>query len=568
VTTTLQGKTQLRLSPLIRQMKIKTKDLSVEPLDLDASFAWAQKQFVAKIQEEYNAGRPIRIIVLKGRQLGISTASEAVLFNWCFMHPGANALVLSKSTADSEYLFEMTKLMWDNWPFRELFTESHKSVRRLSWKETGSSMKIATAKGKEVGRGQTIHAVHCSEVAFYPDPEGLMTALKQAVPDKPGTVILLESTANGAGNWFHQEWFAAKAGESDFIPLFFPWYLHEEYSFPDTTLTYDRLTKEERDLMEKFEGLGIPQLAWRRWCIRNKCNNDEDVFHQEYPCDDHEAFLTTGRNIFPLDKLDACYEPRNGAQGYLSPLRDPTKRQGQFFKSKDGELRIFKHPHDRQKYVIAGDPTRTTWGDPACIQVLNRYTFEQCAVWHGHVEPAEFADRLAELGYYYNTATVNCEIEGGGLATIAILKDKMFYPDVWRYRQMDRMPGQVTNSFGWSMNWQRKQMAVAFVIDCLGQGMLKIHDEKTYEQMANYVSLKYGELGPASEKGNDDAVTSLAIAVATIRMELDSARDPMEMFQSYSLELEGNVFKPPVAEVSNTNDIGGMPFWQMNEDDY
>jgi len=75
-------------------------------------------------------------------------------------------------------------------------------------------------------------------------------------------------------------------------------------------------------------------------------------------------------------------------------------------------------------------------------------------------------------------------------------------------------------------------------------------------------------LGPASEKGNDDAVTSLAIAVATIRMELDSARDPMEMFQSYSLELEGNVFKPPVAEVSNTNDIGGMPFWQMNEDDY
>ena len=92
-------------------MKIKTKDLTIEPLDLETPFAWAQKQFAAKIQEEYNAGRPIRIIVLKGRQLGISTVSEAVLLNWCFMHPGANSLVLSKSTADSEYLFEMTKLI-------------------------------------------------------------------------------------------------------------------------------------------------------------------------------------------------------------------------------------------------------------------------------------------------------------------------------------------------------------------------------------------------------------------------------------------------------------------------
>ena len=89
------------MSPLLRQMKIKTKDLTIEPLDLTTAFAWAQKQFAAKIQELLDAGKPIRIIVLKGRQLGISTVSEAVLLNWCFMYPGANSLVLSKSTADS-----------------------------------------------------------------------------------------------------------------------------------------------------------------------------------------------------------------------------------------------------------------------------------------------------------------------------------------------------------------------------------------------------------------------------------------------------------------------------------
>jgi hypothetical protein len=179
-----------------------------------------------------------------------------------------------------------------------------------------------------------------------------------------------------------------------------------------------------------------------------------------------------------------------------------------------------------------------------------------------------FADRLAELGYYYNTATVNCEIEGGGLASVSILTSKMFYPNVWRYRQADRMPGQITNSFGWSMNWQRKQMAVSYVIDLLGQKMLKIHDEITYDQMANYVSLRYGELGPASEKGKDDAVTSLAIAVGTICLELESSRgrSPDEVFQSYTMELSGNVFSSPAPAGPPVADIGGAPFWEAMSD--
>lgn len=550
----------------MKAMKIKTKKLQVIDLDLDDDFAWAQRQLIATIQEQYNAGKPVRIIILKARQLGLSTATEAVLFNWCFMHPGANSLVLSKDTDSAEGLFEMSKMMWENWPFRSLFTETHNSIRKLSWLETGSSMKIATAKGKDTGRGGTIHAAHLSEFAFYPFPEDTMKSLNQAMPNDPGTIMVIESTANGAGNLFHQEWFRAKAGESDFIPLFFPWYLHDEYSFPDTTLAYEDLSKIERDLMAKFVGLGLPQLAWRRWCIVNKCGNDLSTFHQEYPCDDHEAFLTTGRNIFPLDKLDECYEALNGAQGMLTPITDPTKKQGQFFKDSSGSLTIFRYPGEGQKYVIAGDPTKTTWGDPACIQVFNFHTFEQVAVWHGPSEPVAFAHRLAELGYFYNSGVVNCEIEGGGLASIAILTSKLFYPNVWRYRQMDKQPGQMSNAYGFSMNWQRKQMSISFVIDLLGQGILKIHDELTRDQMANYVSLRYGELGPASEHGCDDAVTSLAIAIATICMELEGSRDPAASLQSYKLELEGNVFSPPEPERVMTNDIGGVPPWLMNDE--
>jgi hypothetical protein len=314
--------------------------------------------------------------------------------------------------------------------------------------------------------------------------------------------------------------------------------------------------------------MGLPQIAWRRWCIRNKCNNDVDKFMQEYPSEDHEAFLTTGRNRFPLELLAECYEPRNGAVGFLTPITDATRQQGKFHHDPTCNLRIFKEPGTNEEYVVAGDPSRTTYGDPACVQVINRHTYEQVAVWHGHVEPAELAYRIAELGYYYNQAEVNCEIEGGGLATVNLLTTHLFYPRVWRWRMMDRAPGAITNTFGFSMNWQRKQAVVAYMIELLGNHMLTLHDEETYEQMRDYVTLPNGEMGPARSSGHDDAVTSLGIAVATIQIPLQSGRVSPDPLQSYSMDLGGNVFRPPAEEVQMHSDINGMPWWEEIDSEY
>ena len=131
------------------------------------------------------------------------------------------------------------------------------------------------------------------------------------------------------------------------------------------------------------------------------------------------------------------------------------------------------------------------------------------------------------------------------------------------------MPGSMTNTFGWSMNWQRKQMAISFVIDLFGQKMLRIHDEVTYDSDGQLCIAHYGELGPASEKGTDDAVTSLAIAVGTIQLDLAQSHDPREALQSYSLELAGNVFEPPSpAPTMQSGDIGGMTWWEAMEDPF
>jgi hypothetical protein len=171
------------------------------------------------------------------------------------------------------------------------------------------------------------------------------------------------------------------------------------------------------------------------------------------------------------------------------------------------------------KYVVAGDATKTIEGDAACIQVLNRFTFEQVAVWHMHLDAVPFAHELMKLGYYFNTALLNCEIEGPGYATIGVILDNG-YPDVWFHRWADKAPGKVAQQYGWSTNYQRKHWAMEKVKYLLSQkGGLTIHDRLTHDQMENYVYLNNGEMGPASNGLNDDAVMAMAIACVTTLTE-------------------------------------------------
>jgi len=352
----------------------------------DSEFAWAQRRFCQEVENQYNAGKPVRIIVLKARQLGISTATEGIIFNWSFLHPGANSLVIAHESDSSRGLFEMTKRYWDTWPFKSAFKQRYNTRSELSWEDTGSHIKVATAKNMTTGRSSTLHAVHASECAFYPDAETLWTGLNQTIPNVHGSLVVLESTANGIGNWFHKEWLKAEQGESDFVPLFFPWWKHHEYSVATTICTKAELDADEIRLLQM--GATYEHLAWRRWAIINKANGDLDMFMQEYPATPEEAFITSGRPIFSHTRLKECFVKEQGHRGYFSDVQDGTVR---FNPDRSGNLRIFRRPapHDRRqdRYFVSGDPSKVISGDPACIQVINRATFEQVAVWHGRVDP-------------------------------------------------------------------------------------------------------------------------------------------------------------------------------------
>lgn len=440
----------LALKPLLSQLKIKTKSLETRPFDLDyvdpnpqvgdvGDFGWAQRSFCAEIERQYNAGKPVRIIVLKARQLGLSTATEAVLFWWVFIHPGTNGLVMTHEARQSMELFNMTKLYWETWAFRDSFHLKYATKQHMFWEETRSQLAIATAKNVKGGRGSTVHALHASEAAFYEDPETLFTGMNQTIPNRHGTIVVKESTANGVGNYFYDEWQVAKEGGSDYVPLFFPWFKHYEYKLHTTLNVRSELDAEEKQLIRL--GASFEHIAWRRWAIANLTNGDIQQFMQEYPSTDEEAFIVSGSPIFSHFHLKKCYQPEDGYQG---DLFDTPSGRVKWVPSDTGELTIFRAPKSgdtrNDRYFVSGDPSETVEGDPACIQVMNRETLEQVAVWHGRCDPIVFAEIMMRIGKFYNYAMLCPEVEGGGQATIGTILSRG-YPNVWLDKRPDRVRG-------------------------------------------------------------------------------------------------------------------------------
>jgi hypothetical protein len=499
----------LNLRPLLSELTIKTKQLKYKKLNLTTGdeFAWAQNQLVDEVERQYNAGLPVRIIVLKARQLGISTVTEGILFWWTFIHKGVNGLILAYRSDTAEDIFNMTKTYWDTWPFKDHYTQKYATRKQLQWVETGSALRVATA-GSRGGRGSTFHAIHATECAFYQDPRGLMGGLEQTLPHEHGTIEVLESTANGVGNWWHERWQAAEAGDNDYVPLFFPWFKHYEYRRKTTLCIPQELTADERHIISL--GADYENIEWYRWALGNRADGDEAMLLQEYPSTPEDAFIATGRPVFSPQFLKECYEP---AKGYRGTLIRNDNGKVKWQADEAGGLTIFRAPARdgrEDRYMVSGDPSMTVDGDPACVQVFSRETMEQVAVWHGRIDPSSFAEVMMRIGEYYNNAMLCPEVEGGGYGTIALILDRG-YPNVWQHRWHDRAPGKAAMNYGWSTNGNRKLQAVGRVQKLIYEHAITIHDRKTYSQMFNYTFLDNGEMSNANDEDHDDAVMALCI---------------------------------------------------------
>ena len=291
-----------------------------------------QKKLRDTIAELRDNGKPVRIIILKARQMGFSTYTEADCFHQTVTNKMYNSTIIAHEEQASQNLYNMFKRYYENLPdaltpmrkrnnAKELLFENPTADDVVKRRNPGlqSSVKVATAKNTATGRSQTINYLHASEVAFWDNPKETFTGLLQCVPRTANSTVIMESTANGVGDYFYDMWQNAVAGKNQFVPLFFPWFEMADYSIPfESEEEKEKFIKEVEYTFKDQEGRTIyteekeimldhnvtyEQLNWRRWCIANNCGGDVDQFHQEYPCTPDEAFIASGRPRFNASVL-------------------------------------------------------------------------------------------------------------------------------------------------------------------------------------------------------------------------------------------------------------------------
>lgn len=260
----------------------------------------AQLYIHARLEAQLKETGKVRAVLLKGRQQGCSTLIQARFLHRVITTRGKKAFILTHELEATKNLFDMTKRYYENLPEGLCPKADKSSARELRFNDFDSGYSVGTAGNKSTGRSQTIQLFHGSEAAFWENTADHDTGILQAVSSHSGTEIILESTANGIGNYFHQMWCNAISGKSDYQAIFIPWYWQDEYTSKTPNF---KLSDEEAYIYDIYrdDGLTLAHMDWRRVKISGFSGDEEaalDHFKQEYPMSAEEAFRNPIDNVF------------------------------------------------------------------------------------------------------------------------------------------------------------------------------------------------------------------------------------------------------------------------------
>jgi hypothetical protein len=253
----------------------------------------AQQYVHEKLEEQKRKTGKVRAIILKGRQQGMSTLVGGRFYWLSSMMRGEKAYIIAHEQAASDNLFGLVKRYHENNPLAPHTGTAN--AKELIFDRLDSGYKVATAGTKDVGRSATTQLAHLSEFAFWQNADLHLAGLGQTVSDMPGTEIIIESTANGTGNSFHQLWQGAESGENEYLAIFVPWFWQDEYS---ADVPEDFELSADDALYKRTYNLSLEQMAWRRNKIASFGKDREYLFDQEYPASAQKAFISATTDPF------------------------------------------------------------------------------------------------------------------------------------------------------------------------------------------------------------------------------------------------------------------------------
>jgi hypothetical protein len=434
-------------------------------------------------------------IVLKARQVGITTYIAARFFVQTITQPGTLSMQVTQDRESAEDIFRIVRRFWENLPDearKGFLRTSYRNARQLVFPHLDSEYCLASAE-ENAGRGRTIQNLHCSEVSRWGrKADEALASLRAAVV--PGGDIVLESTANGAGGLFYEEW--QRAGDTGYTRHFFPWWLDAAYVV-EPPANFLPFTEEEAELAE-MNGLKPEQIAWRR----KQWASLRGLAVQEYAEDPVSCFRASGECVFDLEAVERAL--RNS--GEPVEVRDNQR------------LRIWLPTQPGREYVIGVDPAGGgAEGDYSCAEVIDRRLGTQCAELHGHWPPRELAQKLVDLGKEYNTALLAVERNNHGHGVLACLRT-LEYPCVFVQKGQD----------GWLTSAVSRPAMIENLSSVLMEEPERFRSPRLLNECRTFVRYADGNTG-AAPGTHDDCVMALAIAWAVRMAEAGrGVKQPME----------------------------------------
>lgn len=519
-----------------RFLKIKDEFGRIIPLEFNS----AQLRVLRIIEEIWASGKPLRLIILKARQEGISTLIQAFIFWYLLTTPNQKGLTMGHKLDASNNLFDMYKRFYDNLPKIMQPKLLRSNEKKISYAKLGSENKIETAGSGEIGRSDTFQVLHLTEAAYFPDIKTSLVGLMQGA--KYAKIQVIESTANGY-NEFHKLWVDAKEGKGGFVPIFLSWLDFPEYvenakklGFLDKyekldlgNPLYNEYPEEEKILKEKY-GATDDQLRFRRYMIDSPAfAGDIQKFHQEYPTTDEEAFLASGRPVFnqnivqknlaeskePLKVGDLIpiysEEGRKRAAEGASYLELKEYMEGvEFVENKRGFIKIWTEPEridGEVMYRFAGGADVAEGleqGDYSVLRVYDRLSSEVHLTWHGHIDPDLFAEEIHKIWWFLDKdLVVGVEKNNHGLSVI----NKLFELDVPQYYRENFRNGypQTTRNIGFTTDRRTKPFMINLLNEYIREGLYKDYEHEFWQECRTFVKNARGQM-QAEGKDRDPSI--------------------------------------------------------------
>ena len=524
------------------QLKIETKEQGLKKMDVLLGTQ-------TYVMDEINRGLAEDIhffVILKGRQLGITTISLALDLYWHFIHNGLQG-TLTTDTEENRDMFRSTLAMYMEGLPKEwripLIAHNRNQLQLKNRSRLFYQVAGLRAKGS-LGRGKAITFLHGTETSSWGDEEGLASLLASLAETNPNRLYIFESTARGF-NMFHDMYVTAKRAKTQ-RAIFCGWWRNQFYSVDANSQIYKvywdgKLTSEEkewtRDIKKLYDvEINSRQMAWWRWKLHEGIKDDA-LMYQEFPPTEDYAFIMTGTSFFSnarctdmmkIAKKIGCdyYRYSMGANFLDTEVVKSTERLA--------TLKIWEEPVDTAYYVIGADPAygSSDWADRFCIQVFRCYAdgMEQVAEFATpEMNTYQFAWVIAHLAGAYKNSTLNLEVNGPGQAVINELRNLKRQAATltgqaghdlmnvlgsmsnYIWRRNDTLGG-ISNSIGWITTSQTKERMLSYMKDYFERNMMALYSTDLIEEMKTIV--REGASIEATGRNKDDRVMAAALACA------------------------------------------------------